>query len=151
MHDDIPRREHRHGSLHVDIENALENLACALLSFLRRRFVEANLWRMDFLDILFMRQLIDITMADHIILWIEHRGFIGGLYAKTGGTDHSGHPHKRFDNKVGGHVSPSIQCPPQIGLQPLAEFVLTAQSQFVVHIHLVPGNLVNHDHGSHRR
>ncbi len=50
------------------------------------------------------------------------------------------------DHQVVAQVSPLVESSPQIGLALPVERIDAVECQFVIHAHLVPGDLVDHHH-----
>ena len=59
----------------------------------------------------------------------------------------SGQVEDRVDDHVAGHVFPLVEGAAQRPLLDAAELVAGLERQLAVHVHLVPGDLVDPDHG----
>jgi len=90
------------------------------------------------------------TSVDHRVSRVVHRPLLPDAHAKAAAPDRPRYVDERLDDHVRAHVLPGVQGSTQPRLQGAAELVLRAELELVIDLHLLPGDLVDRDHGPNR-
>ena len=109
--------------------------------------IENDLRAPDLLQVLFGLQLINILMTDHIVARITDSCFFDDRHPEIGAADDLRDAHCRVNDHIDRHVLPGVEGPSQAGFDATTELTFSLQREFPVDVHLVPGNLGDHDHG----
>ncbi len=123
-----------------DVAKQLDQRAIA---FIRCRRVVRHLGYLDFLQIPFI-----LNLGVKIPRQNATPGILGddlGLLvdAKSGVVYDEGRVEGRFYDHIGRHVGPLVDGPTQLSLHAPAKWMVGLEFEFAVHVHLVPGDLVD--------
>ena len=149
LYEPVPHAEPHHAAAEPHRYYAVEYLVRLRKPPLRLGLVMRDHRQAQLLYVVKRVYLPVIGVAHHTIARVGHGGVLVHAQAAAAVAYRLGHAYLVLNDHVGRHVAPPVQLAAQLALYAAPERVAHNAGETAVHIHLVPGYLVYHDHRPH--
>ncbi len=145
--DRVPQREVEVGPAGAHLEQAVEQLVGDAEPAPRLGLVVDRAGQAYLLEVGVLLELVVEPVADDVVRRVGDRDVLLDRDAEAQAADGERHANERLDHHVGGETLPLEEGTAQLLFPPLAIGVPAVQRELAVDVHLVPADLVDHDHG----